>query len=146
MSYLPCRCNANEEACLAANSSSCSVSCCVNRQSGCYGAARASAPTMTKLYRHYLPCFLQTAQLKKLCFLVKYYLESPAVMPVTVVADIMGIMWTSRTVLSWYIRDKKKKIICELSCTRMDYFFVVCLFDFYFACMVCFCLTPWDIF
>lgn len=90
--YLPCQCNANEEACLAANSSSRSVSCCVNRQSGCYGAARASVLTMTKLYRHYLPCFLQTAQLKKLCFLVKCYLEPPAVMLITVGANIMGIM------------------------------------------------------
>jgi len=83
--------NANEEACLAANSSSRSVSCCVNRQPGCYGAARASAPTMTKLYRHYLPCFLHKGSVEKAVF-SKVLSGTPADMPITVGADIMSIM------------------------------------------------------
>lgn len=66
---------------MAANSSSRSVSCCVNRQPGCYGAARASAPTMTKLYRHYLPCFLHKDSAEEAVFFCKALSGTPADLP-----------------------------------------------------------------
>lgn len=108
------------------------MSCCVNRQPGCYGAARASAPTMTKLYRHYLPCFLHKSSVEKAVFSCKVLSGTPADMTITVGADIMGIMWTSRTGIPRYIRDKKKNIIYELSCTRTKGF----LFFFLYAWFV----------